>query len=327
MRSLISFYTQYFPPPPTFTESHVGPQPCRVFMITGGNSGLGLELVKQLYPTGATIYLACRSEERAATAMREVISSAGSDISTPGKLRFLHLDLNDLASIPKSASTFLEQESRLDILWNNAGIGGCPIGTKTRQGLEGHIGVNCVAPLMFTQALLSSLKNAACDSTPGSVRIIWTASLSIESHAPRGGIEVERVNCGSTQDPPGDYAQSKVGNWWLAIEASKRYAELGIISVAQNPGQLDTDVWKHQPWWVMMLVRPTLHDPRLGAHTMLYAGFSKDLVVGDTRYVMPWGRLREWQSTPRKDIVAAMPGPAGTQWFWKWCEEQFEPYV
>jgi NAD(P)-dependent dehydrogenase (short-subunit alcohol dehydrogenase family) len=35
------------------------------------------------------------------------------------------------------------------------------IGTTTRQGLEGHIGVNCVGPLMFTQALLPMLRNAA----------------------------------------------------------------------------------------------------------------------------------------------------------------------
>lgn len=327
MNSFKSFWTQYFPPSPAFTESQVGPQLLRVFIVTGGNSGLGLELVKQLYPTGATIYLACRSKERAETAMQEVIDSfKESDISTPSKLKFLYLDLNDLSSIAESAATFCENESRLDILWNNAGIGGSPVGTTTRQGIEGHIGVNCVGPLMFTQALLPMLRNAAHDSSTGRVRIVWTASLSIESHAPVGGIEADRVDCGITQDPPSDYAQSKVGNWWLAVEGARQYAEYGIVSVAQNPGQLDTDVWKHQPWWIMMLVRPTLHEKRFGAYTMLYAGFSKDLLVGDTRYVIPWGRVRDWKECPRTDIVAAMEDN-GPKWFWDWCEDHYRHFI
>ncbi|KAF3012113.1 hypothetical protein E8E15_002058 [Penicillium rubens] len=208
MNSLKSFWTQYFPPSPTSSESQVGPQLLRVFVVTGGNSGLGLELVKRLYPTGATIYLACRSKERAEIAMQKVIESTNeSYISTPAKLKFLYLDLNDLSSIAKSAATFCKNESRLDILWNNAGIGGSPIGTTTRQGLEGHIG------------------------RPGSVRIVWTASLSIESHAPVGGIRPDRVDCGITQDPPSDYAQSKVGNWWLALEGARRCVEASAMVV------------------------------------------------------------------------------------------------
>jgi NAD(P)-dependent dehydrogenase (short-subunit alcohol dehydrogenase family) len=327
MQSLYSLYTQCFPPSPTFVDSYVGPQLRRVFLITGGNSGLGLELVKRLYPTGATIYLACRSQERAEAAIQEVIDVAKkADISTPGKLKFLHLDLADLSSIRKSAAAFTEQESRLDILWNNAGIGGCPVGTTTAQGIEGHVGVNCVGALMLTQALLPLLRAAVRDSPPGSVRVVWTASLSIEAFAPVGGARLDQLNCGSTQYPVGDYAQSKVGNWWLAIEMARRYAIYGIVSVAQNPGQLDTDVWKHQAWWLMILVRPTLYKRSFGAYTMLYAGFSKDLVVGDMRYVMPWGRLRIWNECPRRDIVEAMER-GGPKWFWEWCEESFRPYM
>lgn len=54
--------TQFYPPKPTFTEEHVGPQNGRVFIVTGGNAGVGFELVKILYATGATIYMASRSK-------------------------------------------------------------------------------------------------------------------------------------------------------------------------------------------------------------------------------------------------------------------------
>jgi hypothetical protein len=57
---------QGFPPEPTFTAKDVPPgsQASRVFMVTGGNSGIGFELCKILYATGATVYMATRSEVR-----------------------------------------------------------------------------------------------------------------------------------------------------------------------------------------------------------------------------------------------------------------------
>lgn len=55
-------YTQLFPPKPTLTEDNVPSQRGKVFIVTGGNSGVGYELCKILYGTGATIYMASRSQ-------------------------------------------------------------------------------------------------------------------------------------------------------------------------------------------------------------------------------------------------------------------------
>lgn len=60
--ALRSAFTQLYPPKPTFTEQDTGPQSGRVFIVTGGNTGVGYELCKQLYGTGATIYMASRSK-------------------------------------------------------------------------------------------------------------------------------------------------------------------------------------------------------------------------------------------------------------------------
>jgi NADP-dependent 3-hydroxy acid dehydrogenase YdfG len=55
-------YTQFFPPKPTFTEENLPSQKGKVFIVTGGNSGIGYELCKILYGSGATIYMVTRSE-------------------------------------------------------------------------------------------------------------------------------------------------------------------------------------------------------------------------------------------------------------------------
>ncbi|GKT91518.1 short-chain dehydrogenase protein [Colletotrichum tofieldiae] len=279
------------PPPPTFTEKDVlpGSQVGKVFIVTGGNSGLGRELVKLLYPTGATIY-------------------------------YLHLDLNDLTTIKPSAAAFASQETQLDILWNNAGIGGAPAGTTTAQGIEGHMGVNCVAPLLFTEELVPQLRVAAAQRPPGSVRIHGDALAA-------GGIDFALLGKGATEVPSRDYAMSKCGNWFLAMEGAKRHGPDGIISVAENPGQLDTDVWRYQSSLLMMGVRRTLHDRKLGAYTMLYAGFSQDVTQErNGAYVLPWGRLLDIMDFPRRDITEAINAGQPTK-FWEWCTEQWGDYV
>jgi hypothetical protein len=56
--------TQWFPPAPTFTDRNIPEQKGKVFIVTGGNSGVGYALVNFLYSTGATIYMASRSKVR-----------------------------------------------------------------------------------------------------------------------------------------------------------------------------------------------------------------------------------------------------------------------
>lgn len=202
-----SYWDQSFPPsPPTFTEKDLvpGSQVGRIFIVTGGNSGLGLELIKMLYPTGATIYMASRSQERVQQAIDQVTMTREDEGGN--RLHYLHLDLDDLTTVKKSAAQFAALETRLDVLWNNAGIGAAPPGTTTKQHIEGHLGINCVGPLLFTQELLPLLRNAAASTPEHSVRVVWAASLSMEVFSPVGGIDFGLVNMGSTQNPTREYA-------------------------------------------------------------------------------------------------------------------------
>lgn len=121
-------FDQMLPPTPAFTEQHAGDQSGRVFIVTGGTSGIGLELAKMFYALNGTVYVAARSEEK----LRAAINTIKSEVrTTTGRVETLKLDLADLASIGKSAQEFLSREDRLDVLIHNAGVMTPPSGSKT----------------------------------------------------------------------------------------------------------------------------------------------------------------------------------------------------
>lgn len=139
---------QFFPGKPKFTEKDVPDQNGKVFLVTGGNAGLGYELVKILYSKGAKVYMASRTKSKAEEAIKAIKESVP---KSTGDIKFLPLDLADLTSVKPAVSAFAAQESKLDVLWNNAGVGSAPAGTKTEQDYELMMGTNALAPFFFTQ--------------------------------------------------------------------------------------------------------------------------------------------------------------------------------
>lgn len=91
----------------------------QIFLVTGANSGVGAELAKILYGKNATVYVAARSKQKALDAIEEMKTAHP---ESTGRLVFLQLDLSDLTTIKSSAEEFLAAESRLDVLWLNAGV-------------------------------------------------------------------------------------------------------------------------------------------------------------------------------------------------------------
>ncbi|KAK1982914.1 hypothetical protein LZ30DRAFT_589525 [Colletotrichum cereale] len=332
--SLIAFRnwrTQYYPPRPSFTEEHVRPQNGRVFIVTGGNTGIGFELVKLLYTTGATIYMASRSKVSSIKA----ITNAAAALKNPGAVRFLHLDLDDLDIVKSAAASFAQQESRLDVLWNNADMGALilPVGSRTKQGFESMIGMHCVAAQLFTHLLLPQLRAAVADGPRGSVRVVWTSSFLADSNSPTHGVEFGLLDKG-TMDRVRNYAQSKAGNWLLGREMATRHGAEGIVSVTQNPGNLRAGAYAGVSAVAMPIIDFLfLHEARFGGYTELYAGLSPEISLENNgAYVIPWGRIRPDTDCPRKDLVNAMKSEAegGTGYaanFWDWCEEQWKPFV
>jgi NAD(P)-dependent dehydrogenase (short-subunit alcohol dehydrogenase family) len=125
--------SQFFPPHPTLTEQNLPSQKSKVFIVTGGTSGVGYHLATILYQSGGKVYIAGRTEAKAKQAIEE-IKSLSPDDSSAGELENLTLELDDLSSIKASAEAFKAKESKLDVLWNNAGVSLPPVGSVSKQG-------------------------------------------------------------------------------------------------------------------------------------------------------------------------------------------------
>lgn len=202
----------------------------QVFIVTGSSAGVGKELAQILYSHNAKVYVAARSEERATKAI-ESIKTAFPE--SKGELIYLHLDLDDLTTIKKSADEFLSKETKLDVLWNNAGVMAPPQGSKTKQGYELQLGTNNVAPFLFTKFLTPILASTAKASPPGSVRVVWVSSAVAEAMSPKNGVEMGNLDYKTDKSTWTKYATSKAGNVLHSKEYAKRHQGDGIISVAR----------------------------------------------------------------------------------------------
>ncbi|GMT37747.1 hypothetical protein PFISCL1PPCAC_29044, partial [Pristionchus fissidentatus] len=118
----------------------------KVAVVTGANTGIGLETAKELNLRGAKVYMLCRTEERARDA-QEKMEKEGCDKS---RLIYVHCDLASKASVRKCAETMLKRESQIDILINNAGLwmNGYE---KTGDGHEMTWQSNHLGPFLLTE--------------------------------------------------------------------------------------------------------------------------------------------------------------------------------
>ena len=106
-----------------WTTDSIPDQAGRLVLITGANSGLGLETARALLAKGATVVLGCRSLPRAEQAKDELQAAAASG---GGAVELLELDLASLACVRRAAAEFADRYGRLDLLINNAGLMALP---------------------------------------------------------------------------------------------------------------------------------------------------------------------------------------------------------
>lgn len=318
--------SQLFPPRPTFTEADLPSLKGRVFIVTGGASGIGYQLASILYNAGGRVYIAGRSEANARRSISDIKIASTTSLSTVGELDFLHLELDDLSTIKPTVDAFTAKETRLDVLFNNAGVSLPPAGSLSKQNHELQLATNCLGPYLLTQLLLPILSTTAAQSSPAAVRVVWTSSQMVDLAAMKGGLDVAKLTTG---DQAQNYTMTKVGNWFLASELAKQVGEKGILSLSQNPGNLKTDLLRSAPMLMRWASAPLLYEAKMGAYTELWAGLSEELsMVNGGAYILPWGRL---DPSPRSDLLSALQnvdegGTGQALAFREWCEKQVASY-
>lgn len=199
-----------------------------VALVTGANSGLGLETTRALAARGAHVVMACRNLDKGRQAQTAIQASV-----PDASLKLTQLDLASLASIRAFAATFQETHERLDMLFNNAGIMAIPR-RETRDGFEMQLGTNYLAHFALTGLLLPILL-----ATPQS-RVITTTS----SARMFGKIRFDDLNRTRSYGRWEAYGQSKMADLLFAFELQRRLAASGAqtISVSAHPGYAHTNL-------------------------------------------------------------------------------------
>ncbi|MFT5797797.1 MAG: NAD(P)-dependent dehydrogenase (short-subunit alcohol dehydrogenase family) [Candidatus Azotimanducaceae bacterium] len=234
----------------------------KVYVITGGNSGLGLEAAKHLGKAGADVVLACRSVVKADDAAKELRTHI------KGSVDVVQLDLGDLSSVRSAAAEIREKHSKIDALINNAGIMQTPE-QKTADGFEMQFGTNHLGHFLLSGLLIDLVEAAAG-------RVVTLSSIA---HFP-GVISFDDLMGAKKYSSMGAYSQSKGANLLFAFELDRRLQAAGkkAISIACHPGYSNTNLQSTGPTgffnFLYKITNPLLaQSPSEGAlPTVLAAG-------------------------------------------------------
>nr|CDJ80946.1 Short-chain dehydrogenase reductase SDR domain containing protein [Haemonchus contortus] len=243
-----------------------------VAVVTGANSGIGLETVRGLNLAKAKVYMLCRNEERGAEAKIK-LAQMGCDAT---RLINIRCDLADFSSIRECADEILKDEDKIDILICNAGVMFYPRYEKTVDGHEMTWQSNHLGHFLLTHLLLPAMEKA-----PKARIIIVSSNL----HRKSKSLDLATIDDKKKFGLFDPYNRSKLANVMHARGLSRRLHRLGIHNVTVNslhPGAVNSNLARSTPLLETPLRQITaplrwffLKTDRDGAQTSLYLALSK----------------------------------------------------
>lgn len=230
-------------------------------VVTGSNTGIGLETARMLADAGATVIMACRSIERA----RDAAKRAGA--SKNGRVDVMALDLADADSVRAFAEAFGKKYERLDILVNNAGLNASSgyAGPKTtKQGYDICMGVNYLGHFMLTALLLPKLMRS------DDARVVALSSVTTWF----GSNKYHYYYKGASKTK-GNYGSSKLACLAMTVEMQRRidaaYPNNNVKCVAADPGFVASDIWRDFNPILRKIMGVLALSPAQGAMTSVHA--------------------------------------------------------
>ncbi|WP_341201124.1 oxidoreductase [Planomicrobium okeanokoites] len=247
-------------------------------IITGANSGLGLETAKIFAGRGARVILAVRDIEKGNKAAQDITEECSRAI-----IDVMQLDLADLDSVHAFAEGIISRFDSLDLLINNAGVMTPPY-AKTKDGFELQFGSNHLGHFALTGLLLPLLIRTE------NSRVVTLSSLAHRKAA----IDFENLDGSQGYKGMKFYGQSKLANLMFATELDKRLKQHGIstLSLACHPGISATNLFKlggrEMPRIFSGLMHRYLQPAAMGALPTVYA--ATDPVIKGGEYIGPDGK-------------------------------------
>lgn len=261
----------------------------QVALVTGANSGIGMETALVLASKGAHVVMACRSQERGQAAIERI---RGQVVSASVELRLL--DVSSLESVEHFASAYGQAFDRLDLFVQNAGIMMVPYATTT-DGFESQMATNHLGHFALTGRLLPHIQN-----TPGA-RVVTVSSVAHR----RGDCPVDDpfYTSDSGYRTFSAYARSKLANLLFAYELQRRFDAhyIDAMALSAHPGFSRTNLFSHfLGGWAQKfeaVVSWVAQSPAEGALPSLRAACDPSAKGGD--YYGPSG-FAEWRGAPVK---------------------------
>ena len=235
-------------------------------IVTGGYSGLGIEVVKALDSAGAAVLVPARRPEVA----RAALDAAGlTDVEVDT------LDPADLESVHDFAARFLESGRALNLLINNAAIMAAPL-TRVGEGWEAQFATNHLGHYVLTNLLWPAL-------TAGAPSRVIVLSSSGHKLSP---VRFDDLNFERGYDKWQAYGQAKSADSLFAVELDALGRDQGVRAFAVHPGGILTPLQRHLPLeeqramgWIDEngVPDPRFKTPEQGAATTVWAATSPQL--------------------------------------------------
>ena len=204
----------------------------RTVVVTGANSGIGLESTRNLHRAGATVLMACRNMDKARVAADTIRGEGGR-----GDLDVRELDLADLGSVRDFARSLTQEGRTIDVLMNNAGVMALDR-SRTVDGFESQFGTNHLGHFALTGLLLPIIGGQ------DGGRIVTVSSIA---HRP-GRVRLDDPHYERRRYSRwGAYFQSKLANVHFGLELDRRLRASGsrVRSILAHPGTARTELGKN----------------------------------------------------------------------------------
>ena len=226
-------------------------------IVTGADTGMGLEEARALALAGYRVVMACYCPRLARPVGQRLAAETGNaDIEVMG------LDLANLSSVRAFADEVKRRYGSIDRLMNNAGT--METGRHTTvDGLERTVSVNYVGPYLLTRLLLPAMGAGA--------RIVNMASMVYALGRLDFPDFFERGRKGAFWRIP-IYSNTKLAITLFTFELATRLRERGITVNAADPGIVNTNIIRMQMFFdpiTDLIFRPFIRTPRQGADTAI----------------------------------------------------------
>jgi NAD(P)-dependent dehydrogenase (short-subunit alcohol dehydrogenase family) len=291
------------------TESQIpyyGPKALsgQIIVVTGANSGVGKETVRQCASMGATVVLLCRSKSKAQEAIDDILLNPVDSTATPSgsskiskeQLIFIPMDLSHFDSIHRAVDDIrqllsssegadkTEKKKKVNVLVNNAGL---MMGTQTFSRYDNlevmmqanHLGHYLLTRLLIDQQLLD---------TENGGRIINLTSSTYEFSSQ--GFDFDDIFCTRNRKYTlfGQYSMTKLANILMIKALHQRYSSTSssssddsspknLLVYAVHPGIVRTNVTSNMQWYWQLpntifavIVRTLQKTPSEGAYSTVF---------------------------------------------------------